>query len=270
MLRSKSPRQSIRGRNLRSLQGEGDRTRNTVLWMDVWLPRLSQLAQFGLFVITLGGLYFTVLPLYQKALLEEAIAKREVELATATAAIDRAYARIRSYAVREFYIASVPPCSGLLQPPADPVLLGDRPTKRLTRFEFVYAIDVPKCLNDALTTTAALSELRPRDRQFFQKAIEALAVQLVETRRRSMSRDEAAAAATTEADVAALPASSPRVQHLQLVERIYGATAVEQKRRELAVQMARERIGMEYEEAIRSGIRNLSKLVWPHLSNASE
>ena len=49
------------------------------LW-DKWLPRLSHFSQFGLFIFTVGTIYFTVIPLYQKALLEEAIAKKEIEL----------------------------------------------------------------------------------------------------------------------------------------------------------------------------------------------
>ena len=76
----------------------------TTNWIDVWLPRLSHVAQVGLFVFAIGGFYFTVLPLYQKALLEEAIAMKEVQLTAATNALDSAYSRNRTYAVREFYI----------------------------------------------------------------------------------------------------------------------------------------------------------------------
>ena len=51
------------------------------------MPRLSHLSQFGLFLFTVGTIYFTVIPLCQKALLEEAIAKKEMELKETTAAL---------------------------------------------------------------------------------------------------------------------------------------------------------------------------------------
>lgn len=54
---------------------------------DTWLDRLSHLSQFGLFLFTVGNIYFTVIPLYQKALLDEAIAKKEIDLIEATKAV---------------------------------------------------------------------------------------------------------------------------------------------------------------------------------------
>lgn len=42
--------------------------------------RLSFAAQIGLLLIAVWGYFFTVVPLYSKAVLEEQIAKKELEL----------------------------------------------------------------------------------------------------------------------------------------------------------------------------------------------
>lgn len=110
MLRSKRPRLAIQKYHRSQRHPEAGAEKH---WADVWLPRLSHVAQFGLFVFTLGSLYFTVIPLYQMALLDEAIAKKEVELATATKTVDRLYLGIRSYVVRDFYLQAMPACGGL-------------------------------------------------------------------------------------------------------------------------------------------------------------
>src|SRR6185437_1868693 len=115
-------------------------------WMEVWLPRLSHIAQFGLFLFTLGSLYFTVLPLYQKALLDESIAKKEIELKTATVSLEQKYSKIRAFAIKEYVIAAGAKCSGLLEPVPELTPLGKKPEVRPSHAERIYAIDVTQCL----------------------------------------------------------------------------------------------------------------------------
>ncbi|MDO8776376.1 MAG: hypothetical protein Q7K57_48225, partial [Burkholderiaceae bacterium] len=76
---------NYRSRILKPSRTVGSQTKAS--WFDIWLPRLSHLSQFGLFLFTVATIYFTVIPLYQKALLDEAIAKKEIDLRDATAAV---------------------------------------------------------------------------------------------------------------------------------------------------------------------------------------
>lgn len=46
---------------------------------DLWLVRISYIAQVGLFFLTIFTIYFTVIPIYQNASLQESIAKKEIE-----------------------------------------------------------------------------------------------------------------------------------------------------------------------------------------------
>lgn len=48
--------------------------------IDIYLGRLSHFVQLGLFIITLWTLYYTVVPLYKSAQMEESLAKKELEL----------------------------------------------------------------------------------------------------------------------------------------------------------------------------------------------
>ena len=48
--------------------------------IDVYLSRISHLVQVGLFSVTLLTIYYTVIPLYKSAQMEESLAKKEIEL----------------------------------------------------------------------------------------------------------------------------------------------------------------------------------------------
>ena len=235
-------------------------------WADVWLPRLSHFAQFGLFVFTLGSLYFTIIPLYQKAVLEEAIARKEVELANLNRTFDSSYARLRRYAVREYYIAATPPCSGLFTQIEHPKLSDAAKRPSAPRAEVVYAIDVSTCLQSKAAELQALKDLRPDDRKSFDAALVKLSAELAALRETSFADYKAVESAITESDLVNLPRDSLRVQSLELFERAYGADAAKDRRRKLAADMAKERIGMKYEEAIRDGLRSLQTLQWPESS----
>ncbi len=231
-------------------------------WSDVWLPRLSHFAQFGLFVLTIGSLYFTVIPLYQKAVLEEAIARKEVELAKLNTTLDTSYVRLRRYVVREYYIAATPPCSGLFTEIENPKLSDANKRPRVPRAETVYAIDVPTCLKKKAEELQALKDLRPDDRAVFDAALAKLSTELAAMREASLAAYNAAESSVTDADLDSLPRDSLRVQTQELFERAYGADAVRDKRRKIAADMAKEKIGMKYEEAIRDGLRSLKNLKW--------
>ncbi|MCP1608294.1 hypothetical protein [Pseudomonas citronellolis] len=96
--------------------------------MDLWLARLSNFSQFGLFALTVGTLYFTVIPLYKMAALEELIAKREAQLAEAEHKVIAAqknldtltrevYVRERYELIRKFVFGAGAECSGLMKQP---------------------------------------------------------------------------------------------------------------------------------------------------------
>lgn len=133
--------------------------------LDVWLPRFSNLAQVVLLALTVGSLFLTVLPLYQKTLLDEAIAKKEIELKAATAALETKYMQLRRFAVRDYIRFTVPGCVGMLRK------IPESADERLPPDD-TLTLDIKPCIVNAEPTMRALSELRNEDRLFFRAQLE--------------------------------------------------------------------------------------------------
>lgn len=80
---------------------------------DIWLERLGYLAQIGLLILAVVGYYYTVIPLYQKSLLDEQIAKKELEINSLNLTISRLYDKNRAYDVYAFSQKASMACAGV-------------------------------------------------------------------------------------------------------------------------------------------------------------
>lgn len=280
MLRSKQSRYSKKRLALsRTISTESPRAQ-APNWFDVWLPRLSHVAQFGLFVFAIGGFYFTVLPLYQKALLEEAIAMKEVQLTAATNALDSAYSRNRTYAVREFYITAARPCSMGPLPHREKLERVPSNTNMQPEVAWIYSVDVSTCLRDAASKTIGLADLQPIDRKLFDAAVAKLGADMVEFRRSSLMQYQTAPSKISIVDIDELlsHSGSARVRALMDIER--WAAQLEGKpngrkidlsaRRKIAEDLVKENISREYANTIRQGIAALVEIDWSNHVGSSK
>lgn len=179
------PSRSLRANNTQFNSRQfNDRAPNSRF--DIWFSRLANLAQFGFFILTIGGFYFTVLPLYQKALLDEAIAKKEVELKEISASLEQSYQRVRNYSVKEFVFGAGISCSGLMLPSRVTSYLNGEFRKPYS--QEILEISPTKCLADVKESkNSALLNLRPDDLKVFQAAIDSLAIELDQKRSRLIS-----------------------------------------------------------------------------------
>ena len=237
-------------------------------WADVWLPRLSHLAQFGLFVFTLGSLYFTVLPLYQKALLDEAIAKKELELKAATASLENKYVRIRGFAVKEYVMYAGAECTALLKRPVALPAPGEKAVRIPPRAEDVYSIDIKECLLKSADAAPSLKELTAEDQTHLRTTLTQMGDRLGKARETSLVQYRAIPENITEAQVAALSASSARARALEFLARMYPPEQLRPRRRALAVEIEQERVGKQYEDQIMREIYSLRTLSWPRARDA--
>jgi hypothetical protein len=226
------------------------------------------LAQFGLFLFTLGSLYFTVLPLYQKALLDEAIAKKEVELKTATASLEKKYVQIRAFALKEYVMYASAECTALLKRPVELPAPGEKAPPLPPHAEDVYAIDIKACFVNGLDRAHSLKELSADDLTYLRTTLDQMGDRLLKVREASLIQYRHVPESITEAQTVALPASSARVRMLELLAKIYPPEQIRPRRRALAIEIEKERVGKEYEERIRSDIYELRTLVWPRAQNA--
>lgn len=133
---------------------------------DKWLHRFSLLSQCGLFMLTAWTIYYTVIPLYSKAILEEEVAKKTIELNLLNEKVDTAYGLIRSNLIKDFVRTSGIECSGLLIPPPTLALIGKR-SPNLSFEQQIIGIDVPSCLDKNRAALDFDTQLRTRDLTIF-------------------------------------------------------------------------------------------------------
>lgn len=182
---------------------------------DTWLQRLSHLSQFGLFLFTVGTIYFTVIPLYQKALLDEAIAKKEIDLIEATKAVTvkerelavaqtallkktkeldsttnalaqaelKVYVQRRGSELGTFIHFVSAECSGLLiRLPKGAEL---KPREK-AQFEELLDLSPDKCLEKNFRESALKRALKPTDLAVFESELFRTAARLIGLREKSI------------------------------------------------------------------------------------
>lgn len=245
--------------------------------LDTWLVRGSHIAQVGLFVLTLSALFYTVIPLYKTAALEEQIARREAELkateqklaetvAALNDATEKAYRRSRADVLWNLNYQAGPRCSGLFRPVEDPVSLGDKPRPGRVLLD----IQVGECLAGELAKLKPESVLRDADLLVLRAAVDRTAAFLAKRRSDAMASIRQMQTKSTEE----LYAFAPKGLYVQRVDewretvrRAYpGLLRPDlEKEHARAVRNAQEKIAQDFEEEVRAEIRKLRDFAWPIL-----
>ena len=104
---------------------------------DIYLARVSSLVQIGLFAVALATIYFTVIPLYKAAQVEEALARKELEYERLSKKVDILYSKNRKWEVSNLARRSID-CLGW-----DSVIHQDR-------YDFSWSQDIAGCLDKKL------------------------------------------------------------------------------------------------------------------------
>lgn len=145
---------------------------------DFWLQRLSHIAQFGLFIITLFTIYYTVIPLYQMAALQEGIARKESELAELNFKVKEAHYKIRAYVIDKVVAGMILECSGLLVPPVAPLKF--REEAKADKVPFIFESDSASCLSKEFEEGIRFrgTELSKSEVQFFRERLGDVLVEL--------------------------------------------------------------------------------------------
>lgn len=161
---------------------------NSVSTLDLWLQRLSHFAQVGLFFFTIWTIYFTVIPLYQKALLDEQIAQKEILLRKLEKEVVHSYEKIRFSALRDYVFHAGAECSGLMISPEELKKYYEPASKKDNRARAILAIKPNDCLTKALDQVTSLKELNSGDVAFLKAKVVRLASGLERNRQLNLSR----------------------------------------------------------------------------------
>ncbi|MFV0678517.1 hypothetical protein [Variovorax sp. tm] len=140
---------------------------------DLWLVRFGYIAQVGALVATVFGFYFTVIPLYQKAVLDELIAQREVDLKNAQK--DIALAKREAYEQRRLNFTQQLARSAADRCAETRLSIGQPGIKesRAVRHERIVnlSLEVSSCLTSASELNKATSVLTKSDHDFLAQLL---------------------------------------------------------------------------------------------------
>ena len=245
--------------------------------LDRWLSRGSHIAQVGLFALTIAALFYTVIPLYKTAALEEQIARREVDLkaseiklAAAEIALvevsEKVYRRTRADLLWNISSQAVLKCSGLLRP-VEELTSGEDPTNlRLARP--LLDANVGECLVAELDRFIVNSNLTPRDSQFLREAVLNKSDLLEKGRSKALLSIQSMEEKTTEELRKIAPKGAYTLkadQWLAKVHLIYPELKSQHVEREhrAAMQGAKEKVAMDFEKQVRVEILELREVAWP-------
>ena len=150
--------------------------------VDLWISRIASISQTAAVLLTAAGFYFTVLPLYQKSLLEEAIAKKELELNRITTTLNKTYERMRHSATKEYIFYASLKCSGLLLPPPTLYLIEKSNKNKTPHTQQILEIEAQDCLIQSLEKIQSINELNPTDLNSFRNEITKIGTNLDKVR----------------------------------------------------------------------------------------
>lgn len=144
--------------------------------MDTWLSRLSHFSQIGLLFVAVFGYVYTVLPVYQKSLLDEQIAQKELQLRSLQIKLDEMYVLNRSEVIKGFIINSTHECTGIDKLPKDASENLSRKAVTLKqRLGEIFEIGMKECLVDTLNKSKKIKLLlKQNDFNFLSLQVNAI------------------------------------------------------------------------------------------------
>lgn len=138
--------------------------------VDIWLLRAAQIATVLGVAIAVFGYFYTVRPVYQKALLDEAIAKKELEIKEANNAIAVSYARLKGHAIANLVQnASMCRTYTMTSSIGTDHSMSRSNEKDLDKF---LSYSVSSCLTQAAAKTPDLAVLRAIDQEALSREID--------------------------------------------------------------------------------------------------
>ncbi|MQR00974.1 hypothetical protein [Glaciimonas soli] len=224
------------------------------------IPLVSHIAQVIIMLLTAGGLYFTVIPLYQKAAVDEQVAKQQLRLEQLQRTVATNYKKMRAEAIRQYVFLAGVDCTGLMTPIPP---LGVRSTGADLN-DKILAINVSDCMHADLTTATLLTALTPEDREALSVSVNNIAADIDIARLAAKVRNSAAKPPFNAAGPLDLGLGEFAEMQLAVIKK-FGATdnQVRAAREQMSVNTQRNKMTVQYTTFARSEIGKLNQLVWP-------
>ena len=140
--------------------------------IDIWLSRLSHFSQIGLLAVAAFGYVYTVIPVYQKSLLDEQIAQKELQLSSLQVKLNESYALNRADVVKTFVVGVYYRCNGVDKLPRYASDNFDKKLNIKQKLGEVFEIDIKECFLDPFYKSKKIKEsLRAEDIEKLTKEV---------------------------------------------------------------------------------------------------
>jgi hypothetical protein len=239
--------------------------------LDVWLSRVSHFSQFGLFALTIGAFYFTVIPLYKTAALEESIARREAELSAmnsklveATAALETVrfeiYERNRGDLIQGI-VTAAPYCSGLLMHTTK-----SETSKNRELGSNLLKIDAAQCIQDEFNERKSEAILTSEDYKKLNETVRQVAANLSQIQQKTIL-DIENVPRLAEKNPSTLSPPGPYASEVEQLDRLVEEVApglLDKKAKfKAAVERTRSNMTIAYHNLVLKEFLNLRGIEWP-------
>jgi hypothetical protein len=245
--------------------------RTETLGIPVWLQWVNPLSQLGLLITAIVVYVFTVIPVYKLGVLEEDVAKKQLELKTAQAALDQkerefakvsneleaSYATVRRFDVRSFVFTAGFKCSSLGIPPRDLLTIGSPPHK--LHIDELLELPVAACLRTELAVAEKRKVLRLADMERLHQEVERI-ILLIAAKREEVARAYAAMRPKVEAEQKALLARPRITDDRSLREALDLRRMLEESRK---IQAKPRELEGQYDGFIRAQLSGLNDIFGP-------
>jgi len=231
--------------------------------MERFIPLASHIAQIVMMLLTAGGLFFTVIPLYQKAAVDEQIAKQQIKLDQLERQLKLGYRKIRANAVRQYVFAAGAQCTGLMLPA--PTIRSDGSVPDIPRQ--ILQIDVSECMRRLKESSTPLRDLTQSDFQTLKASIRQ-ASHIANVSRIAVQA-QMAAIDTQHDKNGPLDLGDLAQQSLVIMKKL-GASdlQLQQAIHNMATQQQKLKLLTSYQEEVRKQIDVLNNIAWPEVSDA--
>lgn len=225
---------------------------NAMNKIDLYLSRMASFVQIGLFVVTLLTLYFTVIPLYKSAQMEEVLAKKELELESMNRKIKDLYITMRRSETQDLAELATD-CTGWRQLVLNEAKPGDSLYK-----------NVISCV-DEVVGRYDLSRFKDMDRLLLKDRVAAIKLQVVARQNYFRIEYDSYSRKLRADPAAALPLESDNLSgKLDELMREIGVALPESQEDEFEINVMRGRTAIElnYLEEVTDVIRGISNVSW--------
>lgn len=225
------------------------------------IPLASHVAQVLMMLMTAGGFFFTVIPLYQKAAVDEQVAKQKIKLEELESKVAVNYKKYRAETIRKYvYLTGTECVTGLMFPIQK---IGEKqPGPDLN--DQILAINVSDCMRRDLSRTIGWEDLTEEDKKTLFAATNDIAAEIDIFR------------LTTKAKISSIQPNLKAAGPLELgmgefaeteilLMKKAGATDDEIKIlvSQLSVGSQRNDLTAKYSASALSKIKTLNQLIWP-------